>query len=232
MLRYMWILFLSCFVMSCDKEVNESVTPIASNSSNSIKYLALGDSYTIGQSVSSIERFPYLTVKLLRESQVIIDDPEYIASTGWTTLNLINAILERKPKGPYDIVTLLIGVNDQYQKLDTAGYRLRFTNLLNTAIELSGNRIARVFVLSIPDYSATPFIHVSEKERVSKEIDAFNVINKHVSNQRNVVYIDINPVSKLVATDPTLLANDGLHYSEKEHQIWAKLLAPYIRAVL
>ncbi|RZK18343.1 MAG: SGNH/GDSL hydrolase family protein [Flavobacterium sp.] len=178
MVKFLWLLIASCTLTSCDKETNDSVFV---NPSPKLCYLALGDSYTIGESVSASERFPYLTTKILSQSGLLFAEPEYIAITGWTTNNLITAINERNPKAPYDIVTLLIGVNDQYQRLDTAGYRLRFTQLLNKAIELTGNRKNRVFVLSIPDYSATPFVSTNDKERVSKEIDGFNNINSQVS---------------------------------------------------
>ena len=129
-------------------------------------YLALGDSYTIGEGVSAAKRFPYLTVCLLRAQNMAVADPEYIATTGWTTANLIDAIDKAEVSGPYDLVSLLIGVNDQYQHLDAAGYRARFTQLLEKAIDLAGNRQQRVFVLSIPDYSATPFVKEEDKDRI------------------------------------------------------------------
>jgi lysophospholipase L1-like esterase len=115
-------------------------------STNGKTYLALGDSYTIGQGVQPAERFPYLTVALLRQQNISIDDPKYIAMTGWTTLNLQNAI-NQTTLGTYDIVSLLIGVNDQYQGLDTAGYRIRFNQLINKAISLAGNNAKKVFDL-------------------------------------------------------------------------------------
>lgn len=193
-----------------------------------LHYLALGDSYTIGQSVSEADRFPFRTTALLRAQNIAIADPEYIATTGWTTEDLLTAIQKKEPLGTYDVVTLLIGVNDQYQQLDTAGYRHRFRQLLDKAIALAGNRINRVFVLSIPDYSATPFVVAESKARVHSQIDGFNAINKEITLTRNVAYIDITPLTREVAMDKTLLASDGLHYSGKEHKKWAELLAPVI----
>ncbi len=151
--------------------------------------------------------------------------------TGWTTLNLQNAI-NQNTLGTYDVVSLLIGVNDQYQGLDTAGYRIRFNQLINKAISLAGDNTKKVFVLSIPDYSATPFVPAASKSAVSKEINDFNAINKQITLGYKITYIDITSLSREVVNDPSLLAGDGLHYSGKEHQKWAELLAPLIKAVL
>ena len=195
-------------------------------------YMALGDSYTIGQSVQVNERFPAQTTQILLNDSIKIQTPEYIAATGWTTLNLLSAINQQKPLHNYDIVTLLIGVNDQYQRLDTGSYRIRFSQLLDSAIAFAANKKSRVFVLSIPDYSVTPFVSSSDKTRVSMEIDWFNNINKQITLQKNVSYIDITPSTRQGATDITLIANDGLHPSGKEYSKWANLLAPLIKNVL
>ncbi len=209
-------------------------TPPAGNATDTTTktYLALGDSYTIGQSVHPQARFPAQTAALLRKEGFVIAAPVYIAATGWTTLNLAGAITTASLKPPYDLVSLLIGVNDQYQSRDTANYRSRFTSLLNKSIELSGNRPARVFVLSIPDYSATPFVAEAYKKQVSKEIDWFNTINRDVCLQRNISYSDITPSTRQALTDPSLVATDGLHPSGLEYLKWAALLAPKMKAAL
>lgn len=195
------------------------------------RYLALGDSYTIGQGVAEEERFPYLTVSLLRQ-KVTMQEPVYIATTGWTTSDLQTAIDNGEPLGKYDVVSLLIGVNDQYQGLDTGGYRTRFTQLLQKAIQLTDDQPSHVFVLSIPDYSATPFVATADKARVSKEIDAFNAINKQITLAHNSTYIDITPLTRAAANDQSLLASDGLHYSGKEYLLWAQKLAPLMESIL
>jgi lysophospholipase L1-like esterase len=182
------------------------------------------------QNVQENERFPAQAVALLRTEN--IRKPEYIAVTGWTTANLLNAINTQNPQGPFDIVTLLIGVNDQYQGVDTATYRTRFTQLLNKAVQLAGAKTSRVFVLSIPDYSATPFVQQANKARVSKEIDEFNAINKQVTLQNNVAYVDITPSTREAQANPSLIANDGLHPSGVEYKKWAEMLAPLIRQAL
>jgi lysophospholipase L1-like esterase len=204
------------------------MTPSTTNGGK--RYLALGDSYTIGQGVAENERFPAQTAALLANYD--IKTPQYIAVTGWTTANLMSAINTQKPQGPYDLVTLLIGVNDQYQGVDTATYRTRFTQLLQTSVQLAGGRGSRVFVLSIPDYSVTPFVAASNKARVSREIDAFNAINKQVSQQNNITYVDVTPSTREGATNPSLIANDGLHPSGLEYKKWAEMLAPLIKPVL
>ena len=206
-------------VAGCTKQA--AITEIMVDSL-SRSFLALGDSYTIGESVATQERFPAQTVTLLKSHGANVAEPQYIARTGWTTTDLQNAINKTNLKPKYDLVSLLIGVNDQYQGLDTAGYRKRFTQLLERAIQLAGNDKTHVFVLSIPDYSVTPFGGASDK--IKNEIDAFNNINKQVTVDYKVNYIDITPVSREAANDQSLTANDGLHPSGKQYLRWASLL--------
>ena len=160
-------------VAGCTKQA--PATDNTTDDSLSKSYLALGDSYTIGESVSTQERFPAQTVAILKSHGARVAQPQYIARTGWTTTDLQDAINKTSLKTSYDLVSLLIGVNDQYQGLDTGGYRIRFTQLLQKAIQLAGNDKSRVFVLSIPDYSVTPFGGGSGK--IKNEIDMFNAIN-------------------------------------------------------
>jgi lysophospholipase L1-like esterase len=193
-------------------------------------FLVLGDSYTIGESVGSTERFPAQTADMLRTMGIKVGSPQYIAQTGWTSEDLQNAIKKNILLPKYSVVSLLIGVNDQFQGLDTGAYRKRFTQLLEQAIGLTGNRTGHVFVLSIPDYGVTPFGGGSK--RISKEIDEFNAINKEVTLSYHVAYIDITPISHMADKDPTLTANDGLHPSGKQYRLWAMKLAETILPVL
>ena len=195
-------------------------------------YLALGDSYTIGQSVLANERFPAQTVGLLKQQGIKISNPTYIAQTGWTTTNLQNAIASQSPSPTYDVVSLLIGVNDQYQHLDTGGYAIRFTQLLEKAIQLANGKKTNVFVLSIPDYSVTPFVAAADKPRVRMEIDWFNAINKRITMAYNVGYTDITPSTREAENNPSLIASDGLHPSGLEYKKWAEMLASKMKAVL
>ena len=195
-------------------------------------FLALGDSYTIGQSVAINERFPVQTVALLNNQNVKFEQPEVIAQTGWTTGNLLNRINNTPPlKLKYDIVTLLIGVNNQYQHRTQEEYRLQFTTLLQKAIQYAGDSNRHVFVLSIPDYSVTPFASGSNKELIAAQIDSFNTINKTISEQYHVNYLDITGDTRLASTDPSLIATDGLHPSGTEYAVWAAKLSPMIRVL-
>ena len=213
---------------------NDSIPQQTGNNPENKRFIALGDSYTIGQSVPESDRFPAQTVAILRDSGINISQLKYIASTGWTTLALENAINIEQPQSqaPYSIVTLLIGVNDQYQTRDTTGYRERFTRLLNTSIALAGNDRRRVFVLSIPDYSVTPFARGLDTAAIRRQIDWFNSINRSVTLDNNISYTDITPSTREAAIDKTLLAQDSLHPSGKEYAKWAARLAPLMKQVL
>lgn len=195
-------------------------------------YLALGDSYTIGQSVAESERFPNQTIALLRAQNIKIGDPKIIATTGWITKNLIDAINSTTLQNNYSVVSLLIGVNNQYQGRSIDEYKVEFTTLLNRAIQLAANKKEHVFVLSIPDYSVTPFAQNSDTAKIAREIDAFNAANKHISLQAGVNYLDITPISREAKNDPSLIANDGLHPSGKQYKMWAELLAPMMAQAL
>lgn len=202
------------------------MTQQASNDPSAKTYLALGDSYTIGQSVLAAERFPEQTAQLVRAQNIKLNEPKIIATTGWTTRNLIDALNSDPPQNNYDVVTLLIGVNNQYQGRGIEEYKMEFTILLNRAIQYAGNKPGHVFVLSIPDYSVTPFAAGSDRAKIAAEIDQFNAANKMISLQLGAHYLDITAVSR--EADPTLIAGDGLHPSGKQYKRWADLLSPLI----
>jgi lysophospholipase L1-like esterase len=201
-------------------------------------YLALGDSYTIGQSVLPPDRYPVQTVDLLQKDHLNGVALEIIATTGWTTTDLLNALAAEPPTltrttpvQPYGIVTLLIGVNNQYQGRSQSEYRDQFTQLLRHCIVLAGNRASHVIVLSIPDYSITPFAHGHNTELIAAQIDSFNVLNMQLSMDAKVHYLDITGESRKAATDVSLIASDGLHFSGKEYAIWAQKLEPMIKEI-
>ena len=212
-------------LFSCSKTAMNTMAQ-TNTADTSKTYLALGDSYTIGQSVLEAERFPNQTVSILRTQGIKINDPKIIATTGWTTKNLIDALNAGPPQNNYDVVSLLIGVNNQYQGRSIDEYKTEFTLLLNRAIQYAGNKPTHVFVLSIPDYSVTPFASGSDKAKIAAEIDQFNSENKKISLQLGVKYVDITPISR--ETDPALIAGDGLHPSGKQYKRWSDLLAPFI----
>jgi lysophospholipase L1-like esterase len=207
----------------------DSVTPSRNDTVKT--YLALGDSYTIGQSVSENERFPAQTVAQLKQHGVKMADPIYIATTGWTTEDLHSAIANRNPSAA-DVVSLLIGVNDQYRRMDTGGYAIRFLQLLNNAVQLAKGKKSNVFVLSIPDYSVTPFVSPDQKQIVSMQIDWFNAINKRITLASEISYTDITSSTREAATNPALIASDNLHPSGLEYKKWADLLVLKMKAVL
>lgn len=216
---------------ACKKD-NQS-TPVDPNQDhNHYSFLALGDSYTIGQSVKEEERFPAQTQLILHAVGKQVDRLTYIAATGWTTTNLQDAIESQNPQGRFDIVTLLIGVNDQSQLHDSTGYRDKFTGVLQKAIMLTGNKTDHVFVLSIPDYSVTLLGAVDDTIQTRKRIEIFNNINLSVSNTYSVSYTDITTVSKEASHDPSLIASDSLHFSGKMYRKWADLLVPKIQWML
>ncbi len=195
-------------------------------------YLALGDSYTIAQSVPSTESYPVQTVSILSAENIKFTAPEIIARTGWTTADLLDKINSSPPqRSSYDIVTLLIGVNNQYQHLSEEQYKIEFTTLLNRAIQYAHNEKKRVIVLSIPDYSVTPFAAGSETVYIAQQIDLFNEINKTIALEKGVNYLDITNYTR-VSTDRSLVAFDGLHPSGKEYAIWSKDLAAKISSIL
>jgi lysophospholipase L1-like esterase len=189
-------------------------------------YLALGDSYTIGESVDDTERFPLQTVTFLREHKIHISNPDIIAATGWTTTDLLNALNNNPPKRTYSVVSLLIGVNNQYQGKTLDEYKIEFTKLMNMAVSYAGNIKSHVFILSIPDYSVTPFAQGSDAATIARDIDAFNAANKTISLNAGVHYLDIASVSRDAKNDPALIADDGLHPSAVQYKKWSELLAP------
>jgi len=189
------------------------------------RYLALGDSYTIGESVVESERFP---VQLARELQ--LGDPQIIAKTGWTTDELNAAIDASGPRGPFDLVTLLIGVNNQYRGRDVEQYRGEFAALLQRAIGFAGGDPKNVVVVSIPDWGVTPFAEGRDRVKVGTEIDQYNKVNREETSRAGARYVDITGISR--GNDATLVAGDGLHPSGKQYAAWARLIAPEARAAL
>jgi len=201
---------------------------------HTISYLALGDSYTIGEAVPAADSFPYQLAARLSAEQIFVEQPYIIATTGWTSSELQAAIKTAALGTKFDLVTLLIGVNNQYRGESITVYRQEFAALLQTALDLAGGDKSRVFVVSIPDWGATPFGVASGRgqEAIALDIDAFNVVNKEETLRAGVNYTDITPASRAAVSDPELVAEDGLHPSAKMYSDWVNNLLPAVMKVL
>jgi lysophospholipase L1-like esterase len=192
-------------------------------------YLALGDSYTIGESIAAQENFPNQTTELLRKEGFDFASPEIIAKTGWTTNELESAISQYHLTNKYDLVTLLIGVNNQYRGRSVKEYKKEFEELLKQAIQFAGNDTSHVIVISIPDWGATPFAENRNRNQIAKEIDEYNTANKEIALQNNVEYLDITPWTREAASNPILITADGLHPSGKEYKRWADKIVTFFK---
>lgn len=191
-------------------------------------YLALGDSYTIGEQVRPEDSFPYQAARLLRKEKMEVADPVIVARTGWTTDELAMAVREEGIRETFSFVTLLIGVNNQYRGRDLENYRMEFSSLLDQAMAFANGHSRYVFVLSIPDWGVTPFAADRDRAQIAREIDEYNKANKEISLAHEIHYIDITDSTRANGTKSDFLAEDGLHPSGKEYAIWAERLVPVI----
>lgn len=205
----------------------EIVVPVVEKT---YSYLALGDSYTIGEGVPTANTFPaLLDQKLSASAYIKLKDTKVIAKTGWTCQALMKSIEDAKIEAnSYRLVTLLIGVNDQYRGYPISEYPARFSALLEMAISIAGDK-DRVVVLSIPDYSVTPFGQSSGRvDKIAEELKAYNAINKEITQNQGVKYVDITPISQKAKFDLSLLASDKLHPSEVMYREWVDLMYPNV----
>jgi len=228
-----WLVITVCFV-SCQKttEITGAARPTGPGGTPLPRtWLALGDSYTIGQGVHETARFPHQAAALLQEKNLALDSLKYIAMTGWTSYDLDQALKAFKPQRQ-TVVTLLIGVNDQYMRVDTGTYCSLFTALLDRSIELVYGKPLRVFVLSIPDYTITPWARRMDTARIRREIDAFNDINRRITLARGCTYIDITPLTREGAWNRNLICGDSLHPSALDYQRWADRLVSHMQEQL
>ncbi|WP_462280326.1 SGNH/GDSL hydrolase family protein [Salinivirga cyanobacteriivorans] len=197
-----------------------------------MKYLALGDSYTIGERVSEQERFPVQLVDTLRAYGLDVNDPEIIATTGWTTDELAAGIEEANITGPYDLVTLLIGVNNQYRGRSVENFREEYVELLEQAIAFAGGHPEKVVVISIPDWGVTPFAEGRDREQIAQEIDAYNAAKMEETMEKGVSFINVTPISRQAAEQPELIAEDGLHPSGAMYKLWVDLMFNEAKAAI
>ncbi len=206
---------------SCDK-----------NSSPSNSFLALGDSYTIGESVSENKRWPVQLTDSLQNRGITMDVPDIIAKTGWTTADLQAAIEKENPRTNYDLVSLLIGVNNQYQELDFEQFENEFEELLKQTISFANDSPEHVFVVSIPDYGVTSFGQDKNPDQIKEELDQYNETAQDISEEYDVTFINITPISEDAENNPELTAQDGLHPSGKMYQKWVSEMLPNVLSKL
>lgn len=195
-------------------------------------FLSLGDSYTIGESVPEKDRWSVQLAELLRQNGADVSNPTIIARTGWTTAELQTAIKASGNTNTYDLVSLLIGVNNQYRGQSLSTYRTEFKELLQTATHFAKDKPSRVFVLSIPDWGKSPFAQGRDQQKIATEIDAFNLVAKEECQKAGIVFVDITSISRQNANDVSQFADDGLHYSGKQMRLWADKALPVAKQLL
>ena len=196
-----------------------------------LHYLALGDSYTIGEAVPAHERWPLELVRRLRRRGVVIDDPRIVAVTGWTTDELAAGMDAAELSPPFDLVTLQIGVNNQYRGRPPGEYRTQFAALLARAIALASGHAGHVVVLSIPDWGVTRFAREQARDavRIAYELDVFNAIARDEASRAGAHFVDITGISR---RHPMFIARDGLHPSAAQYRLWVDRIAPVVRMAL
>jgi lysophospholipase L1-like esterase len=192
------------------------------------RFLALGDSYTIGEGVDAGERWPAQLARAVRARGIALADPEIVATTGWTTDELSAGIARAAPTPPFDLVSLLVGVNDQYRGRDVNEYREGLLPLLRDGERFAGGESWRVAVLSIPDWSATPFAERDPRGRaaIAADIDQFNEVARAEAAESGMVWVDVTPISRRAALEPALLAADKLHPSGAMYAEWVQSILP------
>lgn len=196
-----------------------------------LRYLALGDSYTIGEDVPAQARWPMQLVEKLRKQGIAIDDPQIVAVTGWTTDELSAGMDQAALVPGYDLVSLLIGVNNQYRGRPVEEYREQFRTLLQRAVALSDRHPERVVVVSIPDWGVTPFGYASERDlrQIASELDAFNAIARDEATEAGAHFVNITGISR---EHTGLVASDGLHPSGAQYALWTDAIEPTVTAAL
>lgn len=234
LLVFISIVMASCFNFTVEPHfIEEMKEEVNKSDTLKISYLALGDSYTIGEGVSEKDRFPNQLISSDLDTTFMLDEFKIIARTGWTTRNLLDGMdREELTVGTYDFITLLIGVNNQYQGKPVDLYKEEFEILIDRAIELVEGDPLKVIVVSIPDYGVTPFAANRDSEKIAKEIDLYNSINEEFAKEKGTRYVYITDLTKAAANDLSLLANDQLHPSGKLYAQWVERIIPEVKEII
>lgn len=196
------------------------------------RLLALGDSYTIGEGVEESGRWPEILVAALRSKGMELADPLLIARTAWTTDELLDAIEAEELDPPYDVVTLMVGVNDQYRGRPVSAFVEQFQPLLRRARRLAGGKARRVVVISIPDWGAAPFAEGRDRAAISSEIARFNERARTAAEEMKMQWVDLTESSRRMQDDRSLVVEDGLHPSAAMYEVWAAQIQPAVEKVL
>ncbi len=212
MIRYSCLLFISISFPSKSQLIQDT-----------IRFLALGDSYTIGQSVDDSDRWPNQFIDSLFELGFEIEKNDILATTGWTTGNLLQALKESRLKKEYNLVAILIGVNNFYQSQPIETYRLELPKIIDFALTLTNQDTTGLFLITIPDYGYTPFGE-NQQEIISEKTNIYNQIKDSIAKDFGIHLINITPISRNGIFDPDLVANDGLHPSEKQYGLWVDMI--------
>lgn len=226
---YISLMFFSLAALACQNVKKEKDME---SGNKELTYLALGDSYTIGEGVEEEQRWPVQLVEKLRADGINISDARIIAKTGWTTDELMAGIEAAGPGREYTLVSLMTGVNNQYRGRDRENFRKELASLIDTAISCAAGIADNVIVLSIPDWGVTPFADGRDREKIAEEIDSFNNVIVEECTVAGVKYIDVSGVSRKASDDLSLVAGDGLHPSGRMYEMWVEILYPSVKEIL
>jgi lysophospholipase L1-like esterase len=223
-------LALAC---SSDAPAPAAGVPVAPMTTSAISYLALGDSYTIGEGAAATDRWPVQLATLARAQGLNLASPDIIARTGWTTAELQAAIAASgNHRTDYGLVSLLIGVNNQYRGQSAELYRREFRQLLATAVTYAGGKATQVVVLSIPDWGQTPFAQGRDQAQIARDIDEFNAVAQQECQQMGIAYVGITDFTRGAAGDASQFTSDGLHYTGSQMRQWASRALPVVQGLL
>lgn len=233
-------LFVICTLFSCSKRTLSPEPDYDSPSTeeknftptSNLTYVALGDSYTIGTSVAYQDNYPSQLSTALQGQLKSPIALKIVAKNGWRTDNLLDALKTEQLEPNYDLVTLLIGVNNQYQSEPFKKYEKEFSQLLEQALELANHKTERVFVISIPDWGFTPYGSGWDQQKISQEIDAYNSFAKETAEKEGVTFIEVTDITRKGLEDKELVASDGLHPSKKAYKLFVERMLPIITSSL
>ncbi len=227
LLFFQFVLIL-LFFTNCGNKIERSIP----SDTEPVRYLALGDSYTIGTGIEVENSWPNQLADSLRAKGFSIDTTQIIATNGWTTTDLKNGIDNEDLSSTFDVVSLLIGVNNQYQGLGLDVYRTEFRELIDQAITFASGDTSNVFVVSIPNYGVTPFAQSKNPVIIRQEIQVYNDIARQISAEYSIPFLNITPISEQAEDDASLLASDNLHPSAKMYAMWIHEILPTVTDII